>query len=45
MPWDSKEFPTDCWRYEYRDGGGPGLGQMAPPATQIMFRQMKMATT
>lgn len=23
MPLDSKGFPTDCWRYEYRDGGGP----------------------
>jgi hypothetical protein len=23
MRLDSKEFPTDCWRYEYRDGGGP----------------------
>lgn len=23
MPQDSKDFPTDCWRYEYHDGGGP----------------------
>ena len=23
MPLDSKGFPTDCWSYEYRDGGGP----------------------
>lgn len=23
MPLDSKGFPTDCWRYEYKDGGGP----------------------
>ena len=22
MPQDSK-LPTECWRYEYRDGGGP----------------------
>lgn len=23
MPQVSNGFPTDCWRYEYRDGGGP----------------------
>ena len=22
----SKNFPTDCWRFEYVDGGGPWFG-------------------